>query len=295
MTTSSKHRRNGPNRRDRRPTNPRAMRETERDAEIVRLVYDYRLLSQTQLQRLLRKSRSTVQQSLMRLYHHRYLERVFLPIAYGGSSPTVYILDTRGMELLQRMGVEDFTGVPSKGLSGVFLEHSLAMNDFRISVTHACERLGWWVPQWQTENEIKSDYDRVTVRTRSKVLIVPIVPDSYFTIEIPGRGVSHFFLELDRATMTLKRFRAKIAGYVEYYKQGMYEHRFGAKGFRVLSVVDAPGTARVENLTKDSATVPGIGRRFWFAHLPDLTPESVLTNPVWHVASQPERVSLFSF
>lgn len=270
------------------------MRETERDHQIVRWVYEYRILSQAQLQRLAGKSRSTMQQALVRLYHHRYLERVFLPVAYGGSSPTLYILDTRGIALLQRLGVEDFSGLPSRGLSGVFLEHTLAMNDFRIAVTEACERLGWRIAVWRTENAIKADYDRVAVRTRGKVEVVPIVPDSYFVVEIPDRGVSHFFLELDRATMTLRRFKTKIAGYVEYYKSGGYQKRFGAQGFRVLTVVDAPGTVRVENLVKDSESIPGIGRRFWFAHLPDLTPERVLTGQVWRIGGHAAPESLFT-
>lgn len=282
------------NRRDRRPADPRPMRETERDQAIVRLVYDYRILSQAQLQRLARKSRSTVQQALVRLYHHRYLERVFLPVAYGGSSPTLYILDTRGIALLQRMGVEDFSGMPSRNLSGVFLEHTLAMNDFRITVSEACERLGWRIAVWRTENALKANYDRVTVRTRGKVEAVPIVPDSYFVVDIPGRGVSHFFLELDRATMTLRRFKTKIAGYVAYYKSGAYQRRFGAQGFRVLTVVDAPGTVRVENLVKESASIPGVGRRFWFAHLPELTPERVLTGPVWRIGGHASAESLFT-
>ena len=280
--------------RDRRPADPRPMRETDRDRHIVQLVYQYRILSQAQLQRLLRRSRSTVQQALVRLYHHRYLERVFLPVAYGGSSPTLYILDQRGMELLRGLGIEDFTGVPDKTLSGMFLEHTLAMNDFRINVTEACERLGWRVQLWRTENEIKADYDRVLVRTASRVDKVPVVPDSYFIIEVPGRGVSHFFLELDRGKMDLKRFRTKVLGYVQYYKTGGYQQRFGAKGFRVLTVVDTLTQARADHLAKDAERVSGVGRRFWYAHLPALTPDGVLTQPVWQVPGDKSPAALFS-
>lgn len=270
------------------------MRETARDRHIVRLVYEYRILSQDQLRRLLGKSRSTVQQALVRLYHHQYLERVFLPVVYGGNSPTLYILGSRGTALLQRFGVEDFTGVPSKNLSALFLEHTLAINEVRIAVTQACQQLGWSIWKWRTESEIKAAYDRVSVTVGRKRQTVPVVPDSYFVVELPDRGVSHFFLELDRGTMTTERFKTKIAGYVAYYKSGAYEKRYNAQGFRVLTVVDSDGTGRVENLVAQTETVSGIGRRFWFARLSDVISESMLTAPVWRVAGSCEPAALFN-
>ncbi len=283
------------NRRDQRPDNPRPMRETERDQQIVRLVYDYRMLSQSQLERLLGKSRSTVQQSLVRLYHHHYLERVFLPIAYFGSSPTFYILDKRGIEMLRRLDISDFHGLPSKDLSPMFLEHGQAITEFRMAVTLACQKQGWQIPIWKTENEIKADYDKVRVPDqRGRTQTVPIVPDSYFVIDIPNRGVSHFFLELDRGKMEIERFLLKVTGYVAYYKQGGYEQRFQAKGFRVVTVVDTPGEGRMTNLAAQTATIANIGRRFWFTHLKAVAAENVLAEPIWTVAGSDTPEALFT-
>lgn len=281
-------------RRDQRPDNPRLMRETDNDRRIVKLIYEYRILSQVQLQQLLGKSRSRVQQSMIRLYHHRYVDRLFLPVAFEGRSPTLYILDQRGIALLQRLGIDDFSGLPSKKLSPLFLEHTLAINDVRIAITQACEQQGWSVPIWKSENDIKADYDRVTIQPRpGKSQSVSLVPDSYFVIEIPGKGVSHFFLELDRGTMTVQRFRTKVLSYVAYYKTGAYQRRFQAQGFRVLTVVDALGIGRVENLVQHTASISGIGRRFWFTHLSSISLENVLTVPIWFVAGAEEKESLF--
>lgn len=269
------------------------MRETARDREIVKLVYDYRMLSQRQLERVLGKARSTTQQALVRLYHHQYLDRVFMPVAPMGSSPTLYVLGRRGNDVLRQMGVTDFTGVPGTDLSPMFLEHTLAINDFRIAVQLSCEMHGWDVVEWKTENEIKADYDRVQVRDpRGRTQTIPVVPDSYFVIEIPGRGQARFFIELDRGTMSLERFRHKVQGYVAYYKSGLYNQRYEGKGFRVLTVVDTPGRIRMRNLVEQAGLVPGIGRRFWFGHLPDLQPETVLHQPVWTVAGDGEGYSL---
>ena len=271
------------------------MRETARDRRIVKLVYDYRLLSQNQIERALGKARSTVQQSLMRLYHHQYLERLFMPIAQLGSSPTLYIVGRQGIELLQSMGISDFTGAPSKDLSPLFLAHTLAINEFRLAVTQAAERLSWAIPLWRTENEIKAEYDRVNIRvTAGRVERVPVVPDSYFVIDSPQRGLAPCFLELDRGSMSLRRFKAKVAGYVAYYKHGGYEKRYGVKAFRVLTVVDGVGEGRVESLLNETAGVPGIGRRFWFTHLKDTQSHNPLTSAIWRIAGSEGLSSLFS-
>ncbi|MCA9904045.1 MAG: replication-relaxation family protein [Anaerolineae bacterium] len=275
---------------DQRADKPTRMRETENDRAIVQLVFAYRVLSQSQLERLLGLAQSTVQRLLRRLYDHRYLDRVFLPITRFGSSPALYILDKEGIALLRRMGVEDFTAIPGKDLSSLFLEHTLAINEVRIAIAQACEAHGWTLAQWLTENELKADYDRVYVKGERRS--VALVPDSFFSIYVPEKGTTHCFLELDRGTMTLKRFRDKVAAYVSYYKNGGFKQRFGAQGFRVLTVVDGVGRGRTDSLVQMTAAMAGIGRRFWFAHLDDIQAKSVLSQPIWRVAGGEEHVPL---
>lgn len=266
------------------------MEEGANDRQIVRLVYDYRLLSQRQLERLLGRSKPTVQRLLRRLYDHRYVERVFLPLARFGSSPALYILDRQGFDLLRRMGVVDFTGVPNKSISLMYIEHTLAINEVRIAVSQAAAARDWQVAGWLTENELKADYDRVRVRGRKAS--VSLLPDSFFSLVVPEKGTTHFFLELDRGSMELKRFREKVEAYVAYYKSGKYAERYGAQGFRVLTVVDGVGEGRLKNLVEDTARVPGIGRRFWFSHLADVTDKTALTEPIWSVAGSNEKERL---
>ncbi|MBN2472755.1 MAG: hypothetical protein JXN59_18675, partial [Anaerolineae bacterium] len=79
-----------------------------------------------------------------------------------------------------------------------------------------------------------------------------------------------------------------------YYKTGLYQQRFGAKGFRLLTVVDTPTQVRADNLAKDAERIAGVGRRFWYAHLPTLTPEQVLTGAVWQVPGDPAPAALFT-
>lgn len=267
------------------------MRETANDRTIVKLVYDYRILSQNQLERLMDRKSSTVQRLLRRLYNHRYVERVFLPVSTFGSSPALYILDKQGTELLQRMGIEDFTGVPSKNISSMYLEHTQAINEFRIAISQAVGENGWAIEQWLTENEIKADYDRVRVPGKKRP--VALVPDSYCCVQLGEQRRSRFFLELDRGKMTISRFTDKVEAYVAYYKSGLFTKRFDAQGFRVLTVVDDVGTGRVENLQAATAKIPGIGNRFWFVHLSEITPTNILFDPIWQVAGRDEPLGLF--
>jgi hypothetical protein len=161
-----------------------------------------------------------------------------------------------------------------------FLEHALAINDVRIAVTLACRQPGFQVLEWHSETQLKQDYDRVRLRGRRQP--VPVVPDSYFALDTP-RGKAHFFLELDRGTMTTKRFRGKVEAYLEYYKSGGYEKRYGTRSLRVLTVTLSE--ARLSNL-KAVTEEAGGGGWFWFAELSQLKAKTVLTAPVWRVAGR---------
>lgn len=283
-------------RRDRRAENPPRMRETERDREIVRAIYDYRVLNYHQIARLFFGDISRCQRVLARLYHHGYLERVFLPVIVG-SSPALYVLDKRGVELLRtHFGMEDTVWYPTyKSLKSEFLEHMMAINDFRITVTLACQRFGYHLQTWLTDHQIKAqnarkDYDKVQIRkVGGNQQWVSIVPDSYFVVQTP-RGTARFFLELDRGTMSLSAFKNKVLAYIAYHDSGLYEKRYGAKSLRVLTVVPQ-GAKRIANLKTATEEVKG-ERRFWFAEGQTLTPENVFTEAVWSVAQDSYLYSL---
>lgn len=277
--TSSNRRRQRPYRRQR---NPPRIQVGDNDRRIVRYVHDYRMLSQKQLERLLDRSRSTVQRLLRRLYDHRFLDRVFVPVNTLGSSPSLYVLDREGVMLLRQMGIEVSAAPGTRDLSGLFLEHTTALNDVRIAVEQGSAQQGWKVECWLSERNLKAAYDRVVVRGHKQR--VAVVPDGYFRLYIPDRGTSHFFLELDRGTMTLDRFQDKIRAYVSYYKSGQYTQRYQSRGFRMMTIVAGVGRGRLTNLLQSAAQIQGIGRRFWFIHLDDVEPQTVLTSPVWQVA-----------
>src|SRR5690606_4465317 len=130
--------------------------------------YRFRVLSQAQITALLFGSAATAQYRLEKLYDHHFLERKFLPISLGeGRSPTLYILDRRGVETLRtERGYDEIKWFgTSKRLSADFLSHSIAVNDVMVLMTLACRKHGFILEQWQGENEVKADYDRVMVQS----------------------------------------------------------------------------------------------------------------------------------
>jgi hypothetical protein len=270
-------------RRDRRQSSPPAMQLTQRDKQIVEAVHVYRVLRQDQLERLFFGSKAAAQRVLVRLYDHGFLERRFVPVM-AGRSPTFYVLDRRGADLLRaELGYDELTWYhSSKDLKADFLEHMLAINDVRVAFVRACEGLGYPLITWLGETELKADYDHVRVPGNSRP--VSVIPDGYFAIDTP-RGRAHFFLEVDRGTMTVARFKTKVQAYIAYYRSGKYEARFGAKGLRILTVT--PSRARLDNLHSATAAASGGHRnRFWFAVQETITPEAVLDKAVWYAGGE---------
>lgn len=279
MTSPNEQKRARPDGRKAKPT---LMVEGENDRRIVRLVYQYGLLSQQQIEQLMGLSRPTVQRLLRRLYDHAYLERQFLPIARFGSSPALYVLDREGKSLLRRMGIENQAGILGKDLSPLYLQHMLSLNDVHIAIELACATDGYQLGEWLTDNRLKADYDRVKIASSPKP--VSVIPDGFFWIDVPNLGKTFCFMELDRGTTDVSDFTRKVEAYVAYYKSGQYTKRYGAQGFRVLTVVEGIGEGRVENLRQATAKMGGIGRRFWFTHINHISRETVLHEPIWSIA-----------
>ena len=273
-------------RRDQRLPKPTPMRLTERDLDILQAVSDYELLTTQQLQTLFFPSWHTAYARLSLLYHHALLDRKFLGLhADNANTPMLYSLDKRGAQVLQAERGQDLAWRPRrKSLTVTFLEHTIAINQVRVAVAKASRITdGFELLRWQGENELKGDYERVTIETDTgRKVNVSLIPDSYFVLQTP-KGVAHFFLELDRGTMTVKRFKSKILAYQAYYASGAYQRRYETRSLRVLTVTTSPN--RAEHLKTVTEAVGG-RNRYWFTTLDQVVPQTVLETPIWQVATQ---------
>lgn len=270
-----------------------------RDIDIVESVYKYRALSTRQIQLLhfSERNRSGTQRRLDVLFDHHYLDRRFLPVPMGtGSSPTLYILDQAGRNLLKNYRQLEVKWYPTtKQVTDLFLWHTYGISQVMTFATHSARLMpDLELVSWLSEREVKAEKDTVEVPQDGKQpLKLPIVPDSIF--EVIRGNKFRFFLELDRAEEDLKRFAKKVVALIQYHQSGAYEERYGGRSLRILTVVDSrygDSSVRLNNLKRVTEDAGGKSR-FLFARLSDLSQDEFWTEPVWHVAGQSGQHPLF--
>jgi hypothetical protein len=280
--------------RHRRVEHPPRMQLTERDVQVVLAVFAQRVLSREQITRLFFRSKNTANERLMRLYQHGFLERRWLPVAYGhGMGQALYLLGKRGADIVAHQRGIDHQAIGWQAslnhVGSPFLEHSLMINDVRIAVTLAACRPGYGVEAWVGEDELKATPDYVSITTSSgRQRRVAVIPDSYFVLRLGDRR-AHFFLEADRATVSNTRWRDRIRAYRVYTESGRYTERYGTHSLRVLTVTTGP--QRLANLKRTTEDVGG-GQLFWFTTAGEAMAEDVLARPLWRVAGRDERACL---
>jgi hypothetical protein len=272
--------------RYKRLTDPPRMRLTVRDKQVVKAVNDFRVMRQDQVRRLLFPSKNTAQVRLWLLWQHGYLKREFLPVIGGiQTSPILYVLDKRGVQLLRDefdYNSQSLRWSRGQRLSQQFLEHTLGLSEIRLAVTLSCRKGHYQLETWRDEKALRADYDKVQLGRR----LVAVLPDAYFVVRIPA-GELHFFLEYDRGLESLKYFKGKMAAYVAYFRSGKCEARYGTDRIRVLTVNEGGrtgvGRRRLNNLRRVTEEVEG-RHRFWFSSLADVASEDALSASIWRVA-----------
>ncbi len=287
--------------------NPPRMFLTERDKEIIRAVYSFRMLTREQIQKLLFPMirREVPQRRLKYLYHHRYLERVPLPVSDHplAAKKPVYRLAPRGAEqIAQEQDIElkellywgrgDDKDHRDTQVTSLFLEHELAVNEVRIAVTLSAQKHKMEVEKWLDEPTLRGFRDSVTITNEEtgRKQKVTVIPDAYFLLVTPRRA--HFELEVDRSTMTLTRWKQKIMAYEAYIYQGYYEKRFKVRTLRILTV--ATSAERLKHLREVTEAVVKQKEIYWFALLEQILSQDILTDPIWRIAGKEEFTSLIA-
>jgi hypothetical protein len=279
-------------RRDERQNNPSSIRLTERDREIILAIYDYRYLSTVQLQRLFFPSMHQAYVRLSLLYHHGFIQRVFRGANTGKMNTSMlYVLDRRGAEFLQiDQDMEIHWNSSHRTVSDKFLEHNMAINDVRVSISLACKRTKEIaLVNWINEAQLRASYDKVRIlRSDGRRQLVGLIPDSFFSLE--ASTDMNFFLEVDMGSMTLYRFQKKIRAYLAYKNDVALKSRFGIDDFRVLTVT--PSQRHMKHLKEATEEVGGKSL-FWFTTLDNIVNSNELFNaPIWHKAGSSKLLSL---
>jgi len=291
---------------------------TERDAEALMAICTYRALVPQQVEQILgfnptyvngvRKTHSNCERRLRLLTQHGYLIRTEQMMGRTGRRPLVYWLSPHGaaeVALARGVSMSELDWRPRQHEVGqLFLDHVLSCNDFRISVTLAAKRLGVQLVEWLDDTMLRREYasDKVTILNKEgKPEQAFLVPDSYVVLNEAG-DIRRAAVEVDRRTVTgaseisgQHDWQRKIAVYQAWFQRGgLHEKRYGTHAGRVLVITT--GQRRLENLKRITERVleeqgEKQAARYWFTTADQVTPDSVISQPIWAVSC---RQGLFS-
>lgn len=240
---------------------------TERDIEILRLVYKHRFLRSTHAIKILGGSAQTILRRLQLLYHHAFLERPSFKrqiYRWGGTEPYVYSLGPKGAEVLKQITsaqprrADWLSQRPAERFESV--DHGLMVTELIVRIQASCRQMSRirFIDPDEITRELLDQLpqDRRVFRWRVNVVHegipnqIEVVPDQIFGLHYldrpKGENKVYFFLEADRGTMPVVRSTLnqssvfkKLLGYYESWRQELLVQKFGIARFRVLTVTSS--------------------------------------------------------
>lgn len=181
---------------------------TARDRQIALDCFEHRVLTTDQIKRLHFTDRRTTVARLDVLYRLRVLDRFRPPVPRGrGTAPYHWILDEAGALIaaihkdVERAKLGWEHTVAASIATSAKLAHHVEVNEFIVQLAVEAGGAGGCLSEWYGE------------RTLYDFLEGVVVPDSYAVFSLPGRGLLHVLVELDRGTETLERVRDKAERY----------------------------------------------------------------------------------
>jgi hypothetical protein len=245
---------------------------TSRDVSLLLDVYKYRYLSVSQIERLHFPSKWMTYRRLQALTTLKCLKAFSPP----NIPERIFYLDSEGAEIVAgelHVDVSDlqwyrYSKTPKDYF---FIKHFLAINDFRILLTHACRispmRLLGFIPEYVGEKTSQGNvkkYIRDNVcDIANNALQYSHTPDAVFALEKDGNAAL-FFAEIDRGTEIVsdpeKGFLKCILFYLNYWTSGKYtryQEDFGGKSFKTFrTLVITTSQARLEHMREAVTKMP---------------------------------------
>ncbi len=184
------------------------------------------------------------------------------------------------------------------------LAHDIATNDFRMQVEKAVSNLpSITMEPWQVESSFRRDmdiisYEYVNRKGQKERMKHGVRPDGFFTLVDHLRLINNqpakarFLVEYDNSTHPLFRFgKHKALPGLNYIRSEAYKNRFGFNSGRWLVICKSE--TRLKNLKAQTEYILGKqASNFLFAVASELTYQTVLTSPVWHLGASNKQESL---
>jgi hypothetical protein len=246
------------------------MQVTARDLARLDDVHRHGFLSSADLILLDGGNASNVLARLRKLFDHAFLERPLAQLAtlpVLGPQPMVYGLGPKGARLLREQGRQINDGVDwrekSRRAGAVFIDHTLAVAHFMVSLELACRNAAG--VEIISEAEILAAAPAHTQAAREPLRWVveqtirgkretwSVVPDGLFGLRFADGTGTFLLLELDRGTIPITRrgdthrsITRKISTYIHGWRAGRHLRQFGIENLRVLMVTSS--AARMANM-----------------------------------------------
>lgn len=184
------------------------------------------------------------------------------------------------------------------------LAHDIATNDFRMLVEKSVNKLpSITMEPWQTEGAFRRDmdiisYEYVNRNGQKEKMKHGVRPDGFFTLIDHFRQINNqpakarFLVEYDNSTHPLYRFgKHKALPGLNYIRSEAYKNRFGFNSGRWLVICKSE--TRLKNLKSQTEYILGKqASNFLFSIVSELTYQTVLTSPVWHLGASNKKESL---
>ncbi|MFE3452469.1 replication-relaxation family protein [Nonomuraea sp. NPDC059194] len=193
-----------------RMLNALAIRLTDRDRQLIRMIRDFRVLTSAQIAEIYFDSADSARKRLLVLSRMGVLERFRpnLPPAMG-TAPYHYVIgETAAAVLASEEGVDlAESGYRRDRVIGIAfsssLGHTVGANGIAASLYgYACRHPESELTTWWPEHRCRTEWGPIAR------------PDAYGRFREAGHSID-FFLEYDTGTETLDRVARKLDGYVE--------------------------------------------------------------------------------
>jgi Replication-relaxation len=184
---------------------------TERDRNIAKDCFEFRVLTTSQITRLYFTGSRTASARLDILYRLRVLDRFRPSVPMGdGTAPYHWILDEAGALIVADLLGRDRAelgwrhSVATSIAASQNLAHHVEVNEFFTRLATEANAAGGALSEWYGE------------RTCHRVFSGKVVPDGWGVLSLPRRAPLHILVELDRGSEPSWRLRKKAEDYATF-------------------------------------------------------------------------------
>lgn len=188
---------------------------------------------------------------LRRLEQHKYILRIYRPIALAVSTiqrdADLYALAERGAQALAEYGGLDYDTIhyeEPRVRSSATLPHSAEIGRVYAALRAKIEGVeGLQFAHWQGDHITAREYDHVEAQVPQvgggkKSMKLPVQPDGTFKLIHPT-GEVRCFVEVDRGR-SIRSWREKIYAYRRYASSPELQGRYGTTNFVLLTITNTP-------------------------------------------------------